>query len=576
MMTDQHNYRTLGCYRDYLISKGQTEQAFVWGPGVAVETPNLDRLATEGVLFTNFHTTSPLCTPNRGSFLSGLYPATNGADKNDAAMNEDVVTFAEVLREKRDYNTAYFGKWHLNGKKKPAWGEDSNFYDFGFKDIKHLFNKGHWKFIEEQQNGKMQAYTYADGKRKFKGKEDKHFTTDYLFDRGIEFMEKSRQQGEPFLTFLSIPDPHAPKDVRPPYDTMFNHFTFQLPFTARTAARRAPASPGWNDHDYLSVPLDDTEDYLDDVEKRTFYQESLRSYFGMVKCIDDNIGKLFSYLDSAGIDDDTIIVFTSDHGDMLAEHGKFNKNTPFRTSAGVPFMIRSPNKIAAGKIVETAYSSVDFAPSILSVLGVTDTNVDFQGIDFSEELLNNDIVPTKDVIRYVFQSGKKGNWAAAVMKQYKLVVSLNSEPWLFDLDQDPYEIVNYIDDKSIPIDVKQKLQDGLYNAMIEFEIPLQTSAKWGSIYFNPPVCFDSKDRLPTEELAGLCTDVGKSIPISETCSIEKFQNHCPVTCGTCCADSDGPLWSKGDLLTCEELSNIGRCNGKSQTFCNISCNQCSA
>ncbi len=112
-MTDQHNLRTLGCYREYFKAINQTEQGFVWGPDVFVETPHLDRLAAEGALFTNFHTTTPLCTPNRASFVSGLYPASTGADRNHNAMWESVVTFAEVLKEQRDYDTAYLGKWHL-------------------------------------------------------------------------------------------------------------------------------------------------------------------------------------------------------------------------------------------------------------------------------------------------------------------------------------------------------------------------------------------------------------------------------------------------------------------------------
>ncbi len=112
-MTDQHNLRTLGCYREYFKAINQTEQGTVWGPDNIVETPHLDRLAAEGVLFTNFHTTTPLCTPNRASFVSGLYPAFTGADRNHNAMHESVVTFAEVLKEQEGYDTSYYGKWHL-------------------------------------------------------------------------------------------------------------------------------------------------------------------------------------------------------------------------------------------------------------------------------------------------------------------------------------------------------------------------------------------------------------------------------------------------------------------------------
>ena len=206
---------------------------------------------------------------------------------------------------------------------------------------------------------------------------------------------------------------------------MFDDMVFKLPHTARTAAFKSPSTPLYNFHMYDDVPLDDVESYLDEYESMDFFQDSLRKYFGMVKCIDDNIGKLLAYLDNAGIGDNTIVAFTSDHGDMLGEHGKFNKNRPYRTSAGIPFILRYPDRVMAGKIVETAYTSVDFAPSVLKIMGVTNPNVNFQGVDFSQELLSDEKVSSKEVIRYVFDSGNNMRWAAAIMKQYRLVISGN-------------------------------------------------------------------------------------------------------------------------------------------------------
>jgi arylsulfatase A-like enzyme len=577
-MTDQHNYRTLGCYREYLISKNLNEQAFVWGPGVEVKTPHIDRLANEGVLFTNFHSTVPLCTPNRGTFVSGLYPESTGANRNHEKMNDDVVTFAQLLRQLRGYHTSYLGKWHLNGRTRPGFGEESPFPDFGFSNIKYLFNQGHWKWIEEVNN-KMKAYEYDMGKTKFAGKEDKHFLTDYLFDRGIEIMEQKRKKGKPFFTFLSIPDPHPPKEVRPPYDTMYDHFNFQLPYTARTAATLNPSTPGWNNHEHLNVPLDDTEEYLENYENDIFYQTSLRKYFGMVKCVDDNVGKLLSYLDSAGIDEDTIIVFTSDHGDMLSEHGKFNKNRPYRTSAGIPFMVRHPKGIKAGKIVETAYTSVDFAPTILNYLGATNHDVDFQGIDFSDELSSDEMVSAKDIVRYVFDSGNGKRWAAAIMKQYRLIISKNDLPWLFDLDRDPYEIKNYFD-KTIRF-VQRKLQNHLFDAIPRYKIPLQNNPRFS---WSLPACFDSKDRLPIKAFNGTCKDLGTKASIRKMCKKKKVNRKCPVTCGTCCADSSGFMWESGDLISCDETGkrnpeypNVRKCSKISyKDMCPVACNQCEA
>ena len=108
VMTDEHNIRTLGCYRDVLSE----DQAFIWGKDVKVDTPNIDTLAKQSALFTQFYSTSPVCTPSRGVFLSGLYPNTTGTPQNHLPYYDDVVTFGDVL-EKEGYATSYIGKWHL-------------------------------------------------------------------------------------------------------------------------------------------------------------------------------------------------------------------------------------------------------------------------------------------------------------------------------------------------------------------------------------------------------------------------------------------------------------------------------
>jgi len=106
IMTDEHNLRTLGCYRDLMVKS----QAEIWGEGVTVSTPNLDSLAKNGALFSNFMTVSPACTPSRGSFLTGTYPSTNKALRNHVPMRDDAITFAETMKEKLAYETSYMGK----------------------------------------------------------------------------------------------------------------------------------------------------------------------------------------------------------------------------------------------------------------------------------------------------------------------------------------------------------------------------------------------------------------------------------------------------------------------------------
>jgi arylsulfatase A-like enzyme len=305
ILTDEHNMRTLGCYREHFKSKNQREQAYVWGDGLEVETPNIDKLANEGALFSNFYTVAPLCTPSRASFMSGLYPHKTGANLNHARMNDDIVTFAEVLQKsQRDYYTGYLGKWHLNGEDKPGWGNNER--KFGFEDTKYQFNRGHWKFLDEV-NGNMRTFEYKD-EQKFEGREEKHYTTDYLFDRGIEFMERAKERNQPFAYVLSIPDPHGPEEVRQPYADMYKDMHFDLPRTAKIATQKNPAPPVWNYHNHLGVPLNEANSYLNEFENSNSYQNYIQQYFGMVKCIDDNVGKLLEYLSNEGIDQETIVV----------------------------------------------------------------------------------------------------------------------------------------------------------------------------------------------------------------------------------------------------------------------------
>ena len=117
IQTDEHNLRTLGCYRDQM----SPEQAFVWGKGNKVDTPHIDSLAKDGVICTNYFASSPVCTPSRASWVSGLYPQATGSPGNNMPLKDSIVTFAEVLC-KRGYATSYLGKWHLDGNAKPGWG----------------------------------------------------------------------------------------------------------------------------------------------------------------------------------------------------------------------------------------------------------------------------------------------------------------------------------------------------------------------------------------------------------------------------------------------------------------------
>ena len=171
IQTDEHNLRTLGCYREQMSQ----EQAFVWGEGVEVETPNIDSLARDGLICTNYFAASPVCTPSRASWVSGLYPQATGSSSNNLPLYDSIVTFAEVLR-KLGYATSYLGKWHLDGDAKPGWALSRK---FGFSDNRFMFNRGHWKKFEMTKDGPRVA-TKKNGKPVYdlSDADEKSFATD--------------------------------------------------------------------------------------------------------------------------------------------------------------------------------------------------------------------------------------------------------------------------------------------------------------------------------------------------------------------------------------------------------------
>lgn len=427
--TDEHNFRTLGCYRELMSD----DQSFVWGAGIKVDTPHIDSLAADGAICTSYYAASPVCTPSRAAFVAGIYPVSTGAWSNNEPMHDDVFTFAEQLR-RHGYKTAYVGKWHLDGKKKPGFEPERK---FGFSDNRHMFNRGHWKVLQQDGDTSMPPNYSKEAKGNnysLKGANETSFTTDYLTDRTIEIIDRDKDQ--PFCVMLSIPDPHGPEMVRSPYDTMFKDMHFDDPKTKHVPDSQIPK---WNPQTGSNTADE-------------FTKHEMAQYFGMVKCIDDNVGQLLAYLKETGLDKNTIIVFTADHGDLLGEHNRIEKGLPYEAAAKIPFIIRYPARIPAGKVIHKAYTNVDFMPTILGLMDIPQV-LGTQGLDDSATFLSNKKEVVDDRIVYFTKAG--GSWFSVVNNRYKLVVSREDKPWLFDLERDPDELINFYQDPEYkPISTK--------------------------------------------------------------------------------------------------------------------------
>ena len=409
--TDEHNFRTLGCYRDLMPE----DQAFMWGKDAIVTTPHIDWLAEQGAICTSFYATTPVCSPSRSALVSGRYPQNTRVVTNNIAMDDSVVTFAEILR-RQGYATGYAGKWHLDGEGKPQWAPQRK---FGFEDNRYMFNRGHWKQLEDTPRGPRVKARNAKGAANYdvKGADEKSFTTDFLTDKTIDFIKKHRDH--PFCYMVSIPDPHGPDSVRPPYDTLYKDQKARAPVTFNV---KAEGLPSW--------------------AKPSGGFKGMAHYFGMVKCIDDNVGRMISALRENGLLEKTIVVFTSDHGDLRGEHHRQNKGVPFEGSARIPFIMYYASVVSGGTVIHEALGCVDFLPTILKLMDIPTAGRE-QGRDASALFRIGKAPADWNDIVFVRSTGVERGWLAAITDRYKLIYSTSDDPWLLDLQKDPDELANY-------------------------------------------------------------------------------------------------------------------------------------
>ncbi len=420
VMTDEHNFRTLGCYRETL----SPQQALMWGPAV-VETPNIDWLAQQGAICTSFYATTPVCSPSRAAFVSGRYPQNTPVVTNNIPLGDDVVTFAELFR-RAGYATGFAGKWHLDGAGKPQWAPQRK---FGFEDNRFMFNRGHWKKFELGAAGPRVAARNAAGAPTYAvdGADEASFATDFLTDRAIEFIRAHAE--DPFCYMLSLPDPHGPDTVRAPYDTMYADQVYSAP---ASAGKPSEGLPSWGRK-----------------QRGAF---NMAKYYGMVRCIDDNVGKILQALRSQDLLERTVIVFTSDHGDLRGEHFRHNKGVPYEGSCRVPFLVYYPGKVAPGTRIDQALGSVDFVPTILNLMGVETAGKE-EGRDASQLFTGRG--GAWDDVTILRGTGTGQGWLMAVTDRHKMVVSPRDPPWLFDLERDPDEITNFFEHAGYREIVKQ-------------------------------------------------------------------------------------------------------------------------
>jgi len=377
-----------------------------------VITPNLDSLAQESAVFHNAVTVMAVCAPWRGSFISGQYPLTHGVFYNDKPFPTEATTIAKIYKN-AGYQTGYIGKWHLNGHER---GEEP--FSARNKPIPKERRQGfeYWKVREVTHNYNNSFYFDEENEKQVWEGYDAFSQT----DSAISYINKNKDN--PFLLVLSWGPPHDPYHTAPEaykgmYDASKLHLRPNVPEAFEDSARNV-----------------------------------LANYYSHCTALDYSVGKLLAAIDEAGIAENTIFVFTSEHGDMLMSKGVLKKQRPWDESIKVPLLIRYPDKL--GKMPHQVYDPINTPDLLPTLLGLSDLEIPetIEGTDFSKALIDGNELGNEAALimlpvpfhEWQFMNGGR-EFRGVRTKKYTYVKDLLG-PWLlYDNELDPYQMHNLVD-----------------------------------------------------------------------------------------------------------------------------------
>lgn len=400
---------------------------------VDVRTPNIDRMAAEGVRFKRTYANVPVCCPARSILITGTYPHVNGMVANDLRLREERITIAERLRD-AGYRTGFVGKWHLDGgPREPGFvppGPRRQGFEF-------------WAAYECHHRHFEPCYFRDTPERITVSK----FEPEASCDFAVEFL-KSQPQGRPFFLTVQMGPPHnpygAPEDYMKLYDA--GKITPDVSWQAGGATQSVPK--GGLRRGPLAgrfVPVGS--------------KGEIAAYYAAITAIDDQVGRLLATLKETGADENTIILFTSDHGDMLGNHGMRWKRKPHDESARVPGIIRWPARVPKGKVVDTLFSHIDMAPTLLALAGQKVPG-DMQGEDLSLVALGLTTDGPDAVLLQIFVPFNPGGiaapWRGIITRDHTYARHENAAWVLFDDKADPHQMNNLVTDPAAA-DLREKL-----------------------------------------------------------------------------------------------------------------------
>jgi len=402
-MSDEHNPKVLGCAGHPVI-----------------HTPNLDALAARGTRFTSAYTTSPVCIPARAGFACGKYIHQIGYWDNADAYDGATPSWHHHLRE-RGHHVASIGKLHFR-----LAGEDHGFSEEiipmhiyeGKGDLLGLIRDD----MPHRGNSKKMAAMAGPGESTYT-----FYDKDICSRAQVWLREQApRLRGKPWVLFVSWVAPHFPLTAPPEH--YYRYWGRQLPMPKLYAREQRPTHP------YL-VDYGRNFNYDDYFKSEEDVKRALCGYFGLVSYLDENLGKVLAALDDSGQADDTVVLYTSDHGDNLGARGLWGKSTMFEEIAGVPMLLAGPG-VPAGKVVRTPVSHVDAFPTIVEAAGEA-MPAGFPGVSLVD--VAHGYVPERTVLSEYHGMGSSTGAFAIRNGRWKYIHYAKYLPQLFDLETDPDE-----------------------------------------------------------------------------------------------------------------------------------------
>jgi arylsulfatase A-like enzyme len=459
-------------------------------------TPNIDRIASEGAVFENSFCCNSICTPSRASILTGKHSLQNGVLTLNDALADDQVTFAGLLKQ-AGYQTAIVGKWHLHNNPKPE--------DFDF-----------WEVLPGQGKYYNPEYITPNGNITREG-----YVSDLTTDSILNWLENDRDKEKPFLACLQFKAPHRPWMPAPRFFDLFEGRNFPEPphryddysnrcevlkknklsidkdLTWNTDLKVHDPGPNterlrlcadthpeyewdrmtpqqlnaWNEAYHERNEYVKNRELTDEEFSSFVYQSYLTDYLSCIAAIDDNVGRALQYLDDSGLAENTIVVYCSDQGFYLGEHGWYDKRWIFEESMRMPLIIRWPGKIQPGSNYSQLVQNIDYAPTLLEACGLK-TPDDMHGTSLLRVIEDNTVIH-EDLYYHYYQHGGHGVSAHDGIrnKRYKLIHFYTENEFnLIDLEKDPLEMVSRHDDPEYR-DILEEMKERYWQSREKFEIP---------------------------------------------------------------------------------------------------------